>query len=147
MAMKASYFGTTQPYIQRVDNAAIAFNLLHSNVTKCEPVSRDVIHESELSAERVAIDRGGFYEVEIMIYIFKSATDKTDYNTLFDSFYKKEVYFKLHADADFVKVRGTTDNAKFYVTDLIPQPLQALDTRDTIILRLISLNECKILTV
>jgi hypothetical protein len=140
--MKTSITGTGLPYIQNISTST-GLTLYYSIVNKCEKNARDLIHEDEISARREVVDRGNFADVEILINLHKmtSPADKTAYESLLSSFYKKKVYFKLHTDAGFIKVYGATaTNARFYITDVIIRPLKQNDTRDIVIIEMISLD-------
>ncbi len=102
--MQASYFGTGKPYLYRTDGAT-GRQIYFANVTKCEPVGGDIIHESELSPVRNVVEKGRFLEIEIVQNTFKNITpyDKDDYNAFVDDFYKQEVFLKLHDEMSFIE--------------------------------------------
>lgn len=147
--MKESILGEEAPFMQRIDNSSHFAYLYNAVLTKCEPQVRDIIHEDEIAARREVVNRGGFYEIEYLVYIYKYAStgDKTFYDNLINNLYKREVYFKLHGEAGYIKIIGTSTNARFYVQDAIIRPLKTNDTRDVMTVRLISLDEVKLPTI
>jgi len=94
----------------------------------------EVIHKSELEADRDVLDRGEFINLQIKVLLFKYSTDalrRSKYEEI-KQYHKKKVYLWKHRDGS--AYMDSTGNAVQFYLRVEEKNLTTLDYRDVLIL-------------
>lgn len=102
---------------------------------------RSVINESQLTGERIILDRGDFWVFEGRVHLFKYGSLSAIRNA-FENIYqynKKTVVLWKHSDGDLVVDKN--GNPVLWYFTVKPKHLTSLDYRDVLICKFRSLSE------
>jgi len=140
--MKESIFGSAAPkFVFDLGGENEATVILNYWVTTIdEPDSREIVHESEIEADRDFIDRGDFwvYEGRVNLHKYSSMAFIRSKFEEINQFNKKKVTLWRHQDGEPFK-DSNGNNLLFYMK-ITPTFLTTLDFRDILIINFRSLG-------
>jgi hypothetical protein len=132
--MKESIFGVEAPKVVlnygQPEETSINLNYWISLSEELE--TKEIIHESELEADREIIPRGEFLTLQGRINLYKYKQMNlilNKYNEIMQINKKKVVLYK-HRDGDFYK--DLSDNPIYFFVNIQPKNLTSLDVRDVL---------------